>query len=182
MGGSLGTGPEAPGLICSGVGSFGSLTYTVQMKRTAHGLLCLLLLTLAGCAEPERRPSMDVCTEGAQCELGYCVDGHCLDPMGDEDLDELLNGTEVALGTDPFYSDTDQDGAPDGQEVVDFLDPADEDGDGRIDALESSLLDEDCDGWSDQSDADFSVPYAENLVESGFQQPWLFIWPQGIGR
>jgi len=167
VGGSLGTGPEASGLICSGVGSFGSLTYTVQMKRTAHGLLCLLLLTLAGCAEPERRPSMDVCTEGAQCELGYCIDGHCLDPMGDEDLDELLNGTEVALGTDPFSPDTDQDGAPDGQEVVDFLDPADEDGDGRIDALESSLLDEDCDGWSDQSDADFSVPYAENLVESG---------------
>ena len=87
--------------------------------------------------------------------------------MGDEDLDELLNGTEVELGTDPFDSDTDQDGAPDGAEVVDFLEPADEDGDGRIDALESSLLDEDCDGWSDQLDADFSVPDAENLVESG---------------
>ena len=96
MGGSLGTGPEASELIYDGVGIVGAVPYTAPMNRFAHGLFGLLVLVLAGCAEPERRPSVDVCTEGAQCELGYCIDGHCLDPMGDEDLDELLNGVEVA--------------------------------------------------------------------------------------
>mgnify|MGYP001475673729 CR=1 FL=1 len=117
-----------------------------------------------GCADKERRPSADVCTEGAQCELGYCIDGLCLDPLGDEDSDGLLNEIEVMLGTDPFDSDTDKDGLDDGLEVGEFDEPSDSDGDGLYDALESSLLDEDCDGLSNQADAAFSEPVCDDEI------------------
>jgi hypothetical protein len=132
------------------------LPYTALMKRHLYGFVCGLVLVVAGCADEERRPSSDLCTEGHQCELGYCIDGHCLDPLGDEDLDDLLNEIEVMLGTDPFDPDTDQDGEPDGEEISEFVDPSDGDGDGLYDAVESNLIDEDCDGLSNQADAAFS--------------------------
>jgi len=42
---------------------------------------------------------------------------------GDEDNDGLLNGDEIARGTNPFLADTDGDGWSDGVEVADGTDP-----------------------------------------------------------
>ena len=61
----------------------------------------------------------------------------------DEDFDGVLNSQEVALGTDPQVADTDQDGIPDGIEVVNPSAPQDSDNDGVIDALDP---DDDNDG------------------------------------
>ena len=49
-----------------------------------------------GCADKERRPSADVCTEGAQCELGYCIEGLCSnvaikERLGLEDVQGLID-------------------------------------------------------------------------------------------
>ncbi len=72
-----------------------------------------------------------------------------LDPDGDclDDVDEY------ALGTDPDDPDTDRDWLLDGYEVGDPAAPWDSDGDGKIDALESYLIDWDGDGLPDQLDA-----------------------------
>ncbi len=71
----------------------------------------------------------------------------------DDDLDGLLAGQEVVLGTDPNNPDTDGDGIDDGLEVgSDIGNPLDEDNDGIIDALDSNILDTDGDGVNDQQD------------------------------
>ena len=71
----------------------------------------------------------------------------------DDDLDGLVTGQEVAVGTDPNNPDTDGDGIEDGVEVgSDFNNPLDEDNDGIIDALDSTVLDTDNDGVNDQQD------------------------------
>lgn len=71
----------------------------------------------------------------------------------DSDGDGLLDGQEAALGTDSTEPDTDGDGIDDGVEVGDDLEnPLDEDSDGIIDALESSVEDTDGDGVADQFD------------------------------
>lgn len=71
----------------------------------------------------------------------------------DDDLDGLVTGQEVAVGTDPNNPDTDGDGIEDGVEVgSDFNNPLDEDNDGVIDALDSNILDTDNDGVNDQQD------------------------------
>jgi gliding motility-associated-like protein/uncharacterized repeat protein (TIGR01451 family) len=71
----------------------------------------------------------------------------------DDDLDGLVTGQEVALGTDPDNPDTDGDGIEDGVEVgSDINNPLDEDNDGIIDALDSNILDTDSDGVNDQQD------------------------------
>lgn len=71
----------------------------------------------------------------------------------DDDLDGLVTGQEVALGTDPNNPDTDGDGIEDGVEVgPDLNTPLDEDNDGIIDALDSNILDTDSDGVNDQQD------------------------------
>jgi gliding motility-associated-like protein len=71
----------------------------------------------------------------------------------DLDGDGILNTDEVLLGTDPSNSDTDQDGESDSLEVGSTItNPLDSDGDGIIDALESSILDADNDGVSDEAD------------------------------
>lgn len=48
-----------------------------------------------------------------------------LSPTADEDHDGLTNAQEVGLGTDPFKSDTDGDGFPDGVEVLAGSNPLD---------------------------------------------------------
>jgi gliding motility-associated-like protein/uncharacterized repeat protein (TIGR01451 family) len=71
----------------------------------------------------------------------------------DDDLDGLVTGQEVVLGTDPNNPDTDGDGIEDGDEVgSDINNPLDEDNDGIIDALDSNILDTDNDGVNDQQD------------------------------
>ncbi|MBI2863695.1 MAG: thrombospondin type 3 repeat-containing protein [Chloroflexi bacterium] len=74
------------------------------------------------------------------------------DPTGDGDNDGLTNGEEEALDTNPCEADTDEDGIPDGVEVVGFpyqtgdkrwyLDPLEQDSDhdGIIDGLECPEL------------------------------------------
>ncbi len=68
---------------------------------------------------------------------------------GDTDGDGLIDADEVALGTDPFDADTDDDGVPDDEEpqpdqdtdgdgLINALDP-DSDGDGILDGTELGL-------------------------------------------
>ncbi|MDQ7015862.1 MAG: hypothetical protein Q9N68_05730 [Gammaproteobacteria bacterium] len=70
----------------------------------------------------------------------------------DSDGDGLTDGVELQLGTDPNNGDSDADGVSDFIEVGLIGSPGDIDGDQRISALESSLLDSDGDGLSDQVD------------------------------
>lgn len=71
----------------------------------------------------------------------------------DDDLDGLVTGQEVVLGTDPNNPDTDGDGIEDGVEAgTDLNNPLDEDNDGIVDALDSNILDTDDDGVNDQQD------------------------------
>ena len=68
----------------------------------------------------------------------------------DADGDELDNGTELELGTDPRYRDTDMDGLADDVEVGDDpSSPLDGDWDGIIDALEHPRFDNDRDEMPD---------------------------------
>ncbi len=73
-------------------------------------------------------------------------------PTCDADNDGLTNAQEIALGTNPTVADTDGDGVDDGVEVGDINNPTDTDNDGKIDALESTLLDNDNDGVDNQHD------------------------------
>jgi hypothetical protein len=73
--------------------------------------------------------------------------------QNDTDGDGLLDSTEATLGTLANDADTDDDGASDGAEVgANPASPVDTDGDGVINALESSVTDSDGDGVSDQAD------------------------------
>ena len=72
----------------------------------------------------------------------------------DLDGDGLTNAEEAALGTDPLDADSDGDGENDGAEAgPDPASPLDTDGDGIVDALESSTVDADGDGVNDEADA-----------------------------
>ncbi|WP_171017206.1 Calx-beta domain-containing protein [Maribacter sp. ACAM166] len=81
----------------------------------------------------------------------------------DDDGDGLLGGQEATLGTDPTNPDTDGDGINDGDEVgVDVANPLDEDNDGIIDALDSTIEDADNDGVNDQQDPANNNPCLPN--------------------
>ena len=111
-------------------------------------LSCLALPIALGCGDDDRKKKFgDFCAEDSDCESGICFDNACLDPDGDLDGDGLKNGIEKnLLGTDLSRADSDGDGFPDGEEVGDINAPADRDGDGLIDALESRLPTADGDG------------------------------------
>jgi hypothetical protein len=75
-------------------------------------------------------------------------------PDEDADGDGLDNGTELELGTDPRYRDTDLDGLADDAEVgADSSAALDADDDGVIDALEHPRFDNDRDDATDDTDA-----------------------------
>ncbi len=82
----------------------------------------------------------------------------------DLDNDGCLNTDEILAGTDPNNPDTDLDGENDCIEIgSNPLTPIDTDGDGTIDALESSILDQDGDGVNDELDPDNLDPCIPNL-------------------
>lgn len=81
----------------------------------------------------------------------------------DLDGDGCLNVDEIAAGTDPNNPDTDGDGVDDCTEIgSDPNNPLDSDGDGIIDALESSIIDTDGDGVMDQNDPANTDPCIPN--------------------
>jgi len=91
-----------------------------------------------------------------------CADSDCdgtaaCPVVKDSDGDGLTDAEELALGTNPNDRDTDRDYFTDKEETPNPLDPHDPlndtDGDGKIDAKESLLLDRDGDGVPDEWDA-----------------------------
>jgi uncharacterized protein (TIGR02145 family) len=97
------------------------------------------------------------------------LDADNTNPNNDSDGDGIGNTDETHAGTDPLDSDSDDDGVSDGDEATNGTDPldsdsdddgesdgdegaADSDGDGTIDALESSTTDSDGDGVNDEAD------------------------------
>ncbi|HOH77101.1 MAG TPA: putative metal-binding motif-containing protein [Myxococcota bacterium] len=93
------------------------------------------------------------CREDSDCQSALCFADVCIDPLADQDWDGLSAGDEVEIGLDPFHPDSDRDGIPDGLEVgPELATPADYDGDGVIDALESAFSDSDGDCLPDQYD------------------------------
>ncbi|HMI91605.1 MAG TPA: hypothetical protein VK509_09600, partial [Polyangiales bacterium] len=96
---------------------------------------CVGCANSAQCDDP-LVPDCDLTTGTCVCEKGP---GNCVDT----DMDDISDGAEDKLGTDPKDADTDDDGVIDGHEVG----PAeDNDGDGTINALDP---DSDNDGLPD---------------------------------
>lgn len=127
----------------------------------ARTIIALLVpLALAACGDEKKRPLGESCGAAAECESGLCLQGQCLDPDGDEDLDGLTNALEGSLGTNPLNPDTDYDGVADGDEL-DGLTPRDTDGDGFPDILESAIRDADSDCIPDELDAENGTPSAD---------------------
>jgi large repetitive protein len=86
----------------------------------------------------------------------------------DSDNDGLTDAQETTLGTNRFNPDTDGDGENDAAEVGgNVASPLNTDGTGAIDALESSILDADGDGVSnelDPDDANVCIPNANTAA------------------
>ena len=81
----------------------------------------------------------------------------------DLDGDGCLNVDEITAGTDPNNPDTDGDGENDCAEIgSNPANPLDTDGDGIIDALESSIIDTDGDGVVDEADIANTDPCIPN--------------------
>ena len=75
----------------------------------------------------------------------------------------MLDSQETTLGTDANDADTDGDGTSDGAEVGPNVNsPVDTDGDGVINALESSIVDTDGDGVTNQLDPANTNPCVPN--------------------
>jgi hypothetical protein len=134
-----------------------------RARLALAALLAALIIPVAGCPEKAKGRLGDSCGDDGECESGLCLEGVCLDPLGDEDADGLLNGREGQLGTNPFDRDTDGDGKSDLEEVP-GNEPLDTDGDGLIDAIESNLpsADGDRDCLPDEVDPENTVFNADN--------------------
>ncbi|MFO0744896.1 MAG: FG-GAP-like repeat-containing protein [Myxococcota bacterium] len=119
-------------------------------------------LALGGaCGDGGKRPLGATCSDDATCESGLCAEGVCLDPAADDDHDNLTNGLEASLGSNPENPDTDGDGVPDGEELDGALANVDTDGDGKADVVESRTEDADHDCITDQFDAEDTVPNSD---------------------
>ena len=130
---------------------------TGQVKPSV--LLLAAVVAVWGCGT--RTPPGEACSRDLDCDGDMCLGGLCADPAGDFDGDGLSNAIELRLGLDPTNPDTDYDGTPDGEEVGRDPDhPLDTDGDGKIDAAESNLLDSDGDCVPDPLDPRNDVPDA----------------------
>jgi hypothetical protein len=83
--------------------------------------------------------------------------------INDSDGDGLNDTQEATLGTNPNDADSDNDGVDDGAEVGPSpAAPLNTDGDGSINALESSVTDSDGDGVSNQNDSVNNNPCVPN--------------------
>ncbi len=132
------------------------LTISARSWRPLALVGAMSLAFAAGCGdEPSGRPIGSSCEASADCASGLCYAGSCLDPEGDDDGDGLTNALEAAQGTNPKQADSDGDGKPDGDEYEGAV-ARDTDGDGVVDALESTTEDSDC--IPDESDPRNTVP------------------------
>ena len=122
----------------------------------------LLVFTL-GCVsmacsgvEFKARSAGESCNASSECEASLCYESTCVEPTRDDDSDGLSNEIEAQLGTSAQNPDSDGDGLWDLFEVgEDLMNPADEDGDEIIDAMESNSADSgDKDCLVDQKDGD----------------------------
>lgn len=139
--------------------------YDVRWYRQAWvtGLAVAALIVTNGCVDPNKRKAIgDNCGDDAQCDSGFCYEGRCIDPLGDEDGDSLVNRFEAEIGSDPFLVDTDGDGKPDPAELAPGLAVIDTDGDGKPDIVESAILDADRDCIPDELDSRDDVADGEN--------------------
>jgi hypothetical protein len=102
------------------------------------------------------------CQSGSDCgALGVCIENFCQAPDLDWDADTLTNGFEAKWGLKADSADSDGDGLPDADEVgFDPGNPADQNGDGIIDAAQSNILDKDADCIVDAFDAQQGQPDA----------------------
>ena len=108
----------------------------------------------AGCHDAGDKSDGAGCAVDGECRSGFCWAG-CRDAGADDDGDGLNNRVERELGLSPVLGDSDGDGLTDGVEVGELLENGrarDTDGDGRIDALESEVADEDGDCLPDSLD------------------------------
>ncbi len=131
-----------------------------------------ILATAGGCdEEAQKRPWGDSCSSDGQCSSGICERQTCLEGPADSDDDLIVNSEEHRHGSNPFLVDTDLDGIGDyGEYGLSYTEapagalrvPADTDGDGKIDAVESALSDADGDCIPDQFDSD-DTSKAEDL-------------------
>lgn len=135
------------------------------MERTkTHGSVWVAMYTIAGslalwgCSEKGKLPIGSTCDESSQCASGMCQGGECVDPLGDQDGDGILNAVEYDLGSDPLLQDSDKDGLLDPDELGNSFSLVDTDGDGKPDIVESATKDNDGDCIPDQYDADDTTP------------------------
>lgn len=122
------------------------------------GLVSLRLVSLLGVVAPGAcaESPLDVgrpCRADGQCITRLCYHELCLNPLADDDGDGVPNAREAELLSNAFDPDTDADGRGDRDELGPSLEGVDSDGDGKLDILESRILDADGDCIVDELDA-----------------------------
>lgn len=124
-------------------------------------MIVVLAAALAGCGGAGKRPLGASCDDSSECASALCLDGACVEPFADEDLDGLPNLLEAELGSSARDADTDGDGVRDPDELAPGQALVDSDGDGEADIIESAVADADGDCITDQFDARNTTPDAD---------------------